>query len=272
MVNVGSDPPVFCPRPFVGSIIRLRCWTSSGDTNTRRCWCRVTGMRVWGPQRSGSLVPGVTGALSSCALSTAVRSRSAHSPKSPNACSSIARPPDILLPPLLNLSFTYCSPLLWYLDPESGHIPYLCYGQVQRTAHTPSHWGYHPNHRWVYFSVEPGIYLWQITATPFKQSHCDPNTTWTTIMGATTSAPSLSSVSHKSQLPILDWHVLADPDDIHVQMLRKRYLCPHFRILVIGRANSGKTTILGKVCGVAKATKPIIYDKDGELVWVLWFL
>ncbi|KAF8342454.1 hypothetical protein F5887DRAFT_1272576 [Amanita rubescens] len=43
----------------------------------------------------------------------------------------------------------------------------------------------------------------------------------------------------------------------------KRYLCPHFRILVIGRANAGKTTILEKVCGVAKGTKPIIYGKDG---------
>ena len=49
-------------------------------------------------------------------------------------------------------------------------------------------------------------------------------------------------------------------------MLRKHYLCPHFRILVIGRANAGKTTILEKVCGVAKGTKPIIYDKDGKLV------
>ncbi|KAF8342443.1 hypothetical protein F5887DRAFT_1062360 [Amanita rubescens] len=48
-------------------------------------------------------------------------------------------------------------------------------------------------------------------------------------------------------------------------MLRERYLCPHFRILVIGRANSGKTTILEKVCGVLKGTKPIIYDKNAGL-------
>ena len=48
-------------------------------------------------------------------------------------------------------------------------------------------------------------------------------------------------------------------------MLRKHYLCPHFRILVIGRANAGKTTILEKVCGVAKGTKPIIYNKEGKL-------
>jgi hypothetical protein len=47
-------------------------------------------------------------------------------------------------------------------------------------------------------------------------------------------------------------------------MLRERYLCQHFRILVIGRANAGKTTILEKVCGVAKGTRPIIYDRDGK--------
>ena len=49
-------------------------------------------------------------------------------------------------------------------------------------------------------------------------------------------------------------------------MLREQYGCPHFCILVIGRANAGKTTILEKVCGVAKGTQPIIiYDKEGKL-------
>ena len=56
----------------------------------------------------------------------------------------------------------------------------------------------------------------------------------------------------------------------HVQditLLREQYRCPHFRILVIGRANAGKTTILEKVCGVAKGTQPIIiHDKMGKLV------
>ncbi|KAF8341925.1 hypothetical protein F5887DRAFT_1217198 [Amanita rubescens] len=45
-------------------------------------------------------------------------------------------------------------------------------------------------------------------------------------------------------------------------MLKERYLCPHFCILIIGRANAGKTTILEKVCGVAKGTKPMVYGKD----------
>ena len=51
-----------------------------------------------------------------------------------------------------------------------------------------------------------------------------------------------------------------------ITMLREQYRCPHFRILVIGRANAGKTTILEKVCGVEKGTKPIIIlDKKGKL-------
>ncbi|KAF8715316.1 hypothetical protein AX14_012626, partial [Amanita brunnescens Koide BX004] len=46
--------------------------------------------------------------------------------------------------------------------------------------------------------------------------------------------------------------------------LKERYKCTHFRILVIGRANAGKTTILEKVCGVQQGTKPIIYDESGK--------
>ena len=48
-----------------------------------------------------------------------------------------------------------------------------------------------------------------------------------------------------------------------IAMLKQRHKCPHFRILIIGRANAGKTTILEKVCGVAAGTQPIIYDKHG---------
>ena len=48
-------------------------------------------------------------------------------------------------------------------------------------------------------------------------------------------------------------------------MLREQYRCPHFHILIIGRANAGKTTILEKVCGVAEGTQPIIIsDKKGK--------
>ena len=62
----------------------------------------------------------------------------------------------------------------------------------------------------------------------------------------------------------IDWFIAA----AHVKdvmVLREQYRCPHFRILVIGRANAGKTTILEKVCGVEKGTIPIIiYDKKGK--------
>ena len=60
----------------------------------------------------------------------------------------------------------------------------------------------------------------------------------------------------------IDWSLAA----VDVAMLRDQYRCPHFRILVIGRANAGKTTNLEKVCGVEKGTKPIIIlDKKGKL-------
>jgi len=54
------------------------------------------------------------------------------------------------------------------------------------------------------------------------------------------------------------------PNVEDIKILRERYRCPYFRILVIGRANAGKTTILEKVCGVAKGTTPIILDKEGK--------
>ncbi|KAF8332452.1 hypothetical protein F5887DRAFT_1174475 [Amanita rubescens] len=49
-----------------------------------------------------------------------------------------------------------------------------------------------------------------------------------------------------------------------LRTLKDRYRCPYFRILVIGRANAGKTTILEKVCGVARGTISMIYDQNGE--------
>jgi septin family protein len=49
-------------------------------------------------------------------------------------------------------------------------------------------------------------------------------------------------------------------DPAIVELLKKRYECPNFRILVVGRANAGKTTILEKVCGVQHGTTPIIRE------------
>jgi len=44
--------------------------------------------------------------------------------------------------------------------------------------------------------------------------------------------------------------------------------CPQFRILIIGKANAGKTTILRKVCNAKPDAKPIIYDAKGKEVKV----
>ncbi|KAM6490530.1 hypothetical protein JOM56_013873 [Amanita muscaria] len=48
-----------------------------------------------------------------------------------------------------------------------------------------------------------------------------------------------------------------------IDVLKERYDCPHFRILVIGRANAGKTTIIEKVCNVKQGTTPVIFDRNG---------
>ena len=42
--------------------------------------------------------------------------------------------------------------------------------------------------------------------------------------------------------------------------------CPQFRILIIGKANAGKTTILRKVCNAKADAKPIVYDAEGKEV------
>ena len=42
--------------------------------------------------------------------------------------------------------------------------------------------------------------------------------------------------------------------------------CPQFRVLVIGKANAGKTTILRKVCNAKPDAKPVIYDAEGKRV------
>jgi len=44
--------------------------------------------------------------------------------------------------------------------------------------------------------------------------------------------------------------------------LRKRFNC--FRVLIIGRANAGKTTILQRICSTRE--NPEIYDSAGKKV------
>jgi hypothetical protein len=43
-------------------------------------------------------------------------------------------------------------------------------------------------------------------------------------------------------------------------------LCKRFRVLIIGRRNAGKTTILEKMSGSEVGAKPEIRDKEGLLV------
>jgi GTPase SAR1 family protein len=43
-------------------------------------------------------------------------------------------------------------------------------------------------------------------------------------------------------------------------------LCNRFRVLIIGRRNAGKTTILEKMTGSEVGAKPEIRDKEGRLV------
>ena len=54
--------------------------------------------------------------------------------------------------------------------------------------------------------------------------------------------------------------VIIDPEE--AAKLRAKYT--HFRILVIGRANAGKTTLLKRVCNTTE--EPSIYDGDKNLV------
>ncbi|KZP26032.1 hypothetical protein FIBSPDRAFT_733173 [Athelia psychrophila] len=51
------------------------------------------------------------------------------------------------------------------------------------------------------------------------------------------------------------------PDDIET-LPNLRLRCPYFRILVMGRSNAGKTTILKKVCN--SVDDPLIFSPSGE--------
>ena len=55
---------------------------------------------------------------------------------------------------------------------------------------------------------------------------------------------------------------------IENENLRERF--GQFRILVIGRANAGKTTILKKICDSTE--DPEIYDAEGKQVWFILVL
>jgi len=83
------------------------------------------------------------------------------------------------------------------------------------------------------------------------------------VMADAADAPPLSMPNYMA-LSKFHQFILDDDSGANIVVLRERYRCAHFRVLVIGRANAGKTTILEKVCGVDKETEPIIYDKNGK--------
>ncbi len=45
-----------------------------------------------------------------------------------------------------------------------------------------------------------------------------------------------------------------------------RRLCKRFRVLIIGRRNAGKTTILEKMTGSEEGAMPEIRNQEGDLV------
>ncbi|KZP26019.1 GTP-binding protein [Athelia psychrophila] len=54
------------------------------------------------------------------------------------------------------------------------------------------------------------------------------------------------------------------PDNTETQGSNLRLRCPYFRILVMGRSNAGKTTILKKVCN--SVDDPLIFSPSGEQI------
>jgi len=71
----------------------------------------------------------------------------------------------------------------------------------------------------------------------------------------------MSTANKKAQssraLPVRQGALSAE--EIHAE-------CPKFRILIIGKANAGKTTILRKVCNAKPDARPIVYDTEGKEV------
>ena len=73
----------------------------------------------------------------------------------------------------------------------------------------------------------------------------------------------MATGSTSNTQPTIDRNrVVIDSDKI-------RRECDQFRILVIGNANAGKTTILRKVCNASPDVEPIVYDAGGKLM-VRW--
>jgi hypothetical protein len=69
-----------------------------------------------------------------------------------------------------------------------------------------------------------------------------------------------------SEQPLGNTNIVGPIYDIHRILLILRQGVEHFRILVIGNANAGKTTILKTVCH-AHGRNPVYLDDKGNKVW-----
>src|SRR5277367_3337032 len=72
----------------------------------------------------------------------------------------------------------------------------------------------------------------------------------------------------RSSVLSVDQEVSSFADECHLrreaQNIRSECNASGFRILIIGRANAGKTTILQKLCNTSKS--PVVYGPDGKKV------
>src|SRR5262245_27505363 len=59
---------------------------------------------------------------------------------------------------------------------------------------------------------------------------------------------------------------IAQYEDNTEELIRLRNACKRFRVLIIGRANAGKTTICQKMCNTSDP--PIVHDEHGNKVWI----
>ncbi|KDQ52738.1 hypothetical protein JAAARDRAFT_702142 [Jaapia argillacea MUCL 33604] len=74
----------------------------------------------------------------------------------------------------------------------------------------------------------------------------------------------MSAIQEVSRVINADDNGPSVPRSGAIDIMALRASCPQFRILVIGKANAGKTTILHKVCNATPETKPIVYDQNGK--------
>ena len=81
-----------------------------------------------------------------------------------------------------------------------------------------------------------------------------------TVHSSPSPSPAMSSAkkgAQSSDLPVRQGALR--PEKIRAE-------CPQFRILIVGKANAGKTTILRKVCNAKPDAKPIVYDAEEKEV------